>query len=36
MAIIDVKLRKLLGKPYYGPAEITDTEELGARITPKG
>lgn len=36
MAISDVKLRKLLGKPYTGPAELTDAEGLGARVSPKG
>ncbi len=36
MAISDVKLRKTISKPYSGPAEITDAEGLGARITPKG
>lgn len=36
MAISDTKLRSLYGKPYSGPAEITDSDGLGIRITPKG
>lgn len=36
MAISDTKLRSLYGKPYSGPAEITDSAGLGIRITPKG
>ncbi|PZL89539.1 integrase [Pantoea graminicola] len=36
MAISDTKLRGLHGKPYSGPAEITDADGLGIRITPKG
>lgn len=36
MAISDTKLRSLYGKPYSGPSEITDSDGLGIRITPKG
>jgi len=36
MAISDTKLRSLHGKPYAGPAEITDSDGLGLRISPKG
>ena len=36
MAISDTKLRSIYGKPYSGPAEITDSDVLGVRITPKG
>lgn len=36
MAISDTKLRSLYGKPYSGPAEITDSDGLGIRITPRG
>lgn len=36
MAISDTKLRSLYGKPYSGPAEISDSDGLGIRITPKG
>ncbi|WP_368913469.1 tyrosine-type recombinase/integrase [Mixta calida] len=36
MAISNTKLRSLYGKPYSGPAEITDSDGLGLRITPKG
>jgi len=36
MAISDTKLRGLYGKPYSGPAEITDSDGLGVRITPRG
>ncbi|MDZ2118777.1 Arm DNA-binding domain-containing protein, partial [Klebsiella pneumoniae] len=36
MAISDTKLRSIYGKPYSGPAEITDSDGLGVRITPKG
>lgn len=36
MAISDTKLRGLHGKPYAGPAEITDADGLGIRVTPKG
>ncbi|WP_299996966.1 site-specific integrase [uncultured Cedecea sp.] len=36
MAISDTKLRALYGKPYSGPTEITDSDGLGVRITPKG
>ncbi|WP_193133765.1 tyrosine-type recombinase/integrase [Klebsiella grimontii] len=36
MAISDTKLRSLYGKPYSGPPEITDSDGLGIRITPKG
>ena len=36
MAISDTKLRSIYGKPYSGPAEITDSDGLGIRITPKG
>lgn len=36
MAISDTKLRSLYGKPYAGPSELTDSDGLGIRITPKG
>lgn len=36
MAISDTKLRSIYGKPYSGPAEITDSDGLGIRITPRG
>lgn len=36
MAISDTKLRSTYGKPYSGPSEITDSDGLGIRITPKG
>ena len=36
MAISDTKLRSIYGKPYSGPSEITDSDGLGIRITPKG
>jgi len=36
MAISDTKLRSLYGKPYSGPTEITDSDGLSVRITPKG
>ncbi|MDU1195671.1 site-specific integrase [Kluyvera ascorbata] len=36
MAISDTKLRSIHGKPYSGPSEITDSDGLGIRITPKG
>ncbi len=36
MAISDTKLRSVYGKPYSGPSEITDSDGLGIRITPKG
>lgn len=36
MAISDTKLRSLHGKPYTGPAEVTDTDGLGLRISPNG
>lgn len=36
MALNDTKLRNILGKPYNGPAEITDANGLSARISPKG
>ncbi|HCL5074869.1 TPA: DUF4102 domain-containing protein [Salmonella enterica] len=36
MTICDTKLRSVYGKPYSGPSEITDSDGLGIRITPKG
>ncbi|HGV6504564.1 TPA: integrase arm-type DNA-binding domain-containing protein, partial [Escherichia coli] len=36
MALSDTKLRGLYGKPYSGPAEITDGDGLSVRITPAG
>ncbi|ECF6082968.1 site-specific integrase [Salmonella enterica] len=36
MAISDTKLRSIYGKPYSGPSEITDSDGLGIRITPRG
>lgn len=36
MAISDTKLRSMYGKPYTGPSELTDSDGLGIRITPKG
>lgn len=36
MAISDTKLRSIYGKPYSGPSEITDSDGLGIRVTPKG
>lgn len=36
MALSDTKLRSISGKPYDGPAELTDAEGLSARITPSG
>lgn len=36
MALSDTKLRNVHGKPYSGPAEITDGDGLSARITPFG
>lgn len=36
MAISDTKLRSIYGKPYSGPSEITDSDGLGVRVTPKG
>lgn len=36
MALSDTKLRSLNGKPYSGPAEVTDADGLSARITPNG
>lgn len=36
MAISDTKLRNLYGKPYSGPAELTDVDGLSVRVTPKG
>ena len=36
MAISDTKLRSIHGKPYSGSPEITDSDGLGVRITPRG
>jgi len=36
MALVDTKLRAIAGKPYTGPAELSDRDGLGVRITPKG
>lgn len=36
MAISDTKLRSMYGKPYSGTPEITDSDGLGIRVTPKG
>lgn len=36
MAISDTKLRSIHGKPYSGAPEITDSDGLGVRITPRG
>lgn len=36
MAISDTKLRSIYGKPYSGAPEITDSDGLGVRITPRG
>jgi len=36
MAISDTKLRSIYGKPYSGTPEITDSDGLGIRITPRG
>lgn len=36
MALSDTKLRSINGKPYSGPAEITDSDGLSVRITPGG
>lgn len=36
MAISDTKLRAIHGKPYSGDAEITDSDGLSLRITPRG
>ncbi|PKH20195.1 integrase [Enterobacterales bacterium CwR94] len=36
MALSDTKLRSIYGKPYSGPAEITDSDGLSVRVTPKG
>lgn len=36
MAISDTKLRSIYGKPYDGPSEITDSDGLGIRVTPRG
>ncbi|MEI2602702.1 site-specific integrase [Erwinia aphidicola] len=36
MAISDTKLRSIYGKPYSGVPEITDSDGLGVRITPRG
>ena len=32
MAISDTKLRSIYGKPYSGPAEITDSEKFKAQL----
>ncbi|TKI02955.1 tyrosine-type recombinase/integrase [Martelella alba] len=36
MALSDTKLRGINGKPYEGPAEITDADGLSVRVTPGG
>ncbi|KHN61397.1 tyrosine-type recombinase/integrase [Aeromonas hydrophila] len=36
MALSDVKLRKIAGKAYEGPAELPDGKGLSARISPTG
>lgn len=36
MALSDTKLRKIQGRPYSGPAEITDGDGLSVRVSPKG
>ena len=36
MAISDTKLRSIHGKPYSGAPEITDSDGLGVRVTPRG
>ncbi|MFL9625697.1 tyrosine-type recombinase/integrase [Aeromonas veronii] len=36
MALSDVKLRKIAGKPYDGPTELPDGQGLSARISPSG
>lgn len=36
MALSDTKLRSINGKPYSGPAEVTDGDGLSVRITPAG
>ncbi|MFP2429297.1 tyrosine-type recombinase/integrase [Enterobacter ludwigii] len=36
MSLSDTKLRSISGKPYSGPAEITDGDGLSARVTPTG
>lgn len=36
MALSDTKLRSINGKPYSGPAEVTDADGLGVRITSNG
>ncbi|MEW5290331.1 integrase family protein [Erwinia papayae] len=36
MALSDTRLRSLNGKPYHGPAEVTDGDGLSVRITPSG
>lgn len=36
MAITDTKLHPIYGKSYWGAAEITDSDRLGIRVTPKG
>ncbi|KGT88049.1 integrase [Erwinia typographi] len=36
MALSDTRLRSINGKPYSGPAEVTDGDGLSVRITPAG
>lgn len=36
MAISDLKLRTIYGKPYSGPQEVADADGLSVRISPKG
>ena len=36
MALSDTIMRSLHGKPYAGPAEITDGDGLSVRVTPAG
>ncbi|MGH1408211.1 MAG: Arm DNA-binding domain-containing protein [Aeromonas sp.] len=36
MALSDVKLRKIAGKPYDGPNELPGGQGLSARISPSG
>lgn len=36
MALSDTKLRSISGKPYAGPAEVTDGDGLSVRISPSG
>ncbi|MBY5920954.1 tyrosine-type recombinase/integrase [Ferrimonas balearica] len=36
MALTKTKLDKIVGRPYDGPAELSDRDGLGVRVSPKG